>query len=340
MEFKKEDNEIQWQKEQEREKRAFDFDAFLGAENLDDKVTDVTDGKDLLEPDAFDHFAPDYIPRRPYDSEHGRHEAPEPENFQPEQPLSPTPEAAKTGMDPNDPRYAAPERPHVVVADPHAKKVYVSPVGDDYEPSRTSSGRGGGKGGIIGVLVVLAVIAVVLLVKIGGSSGSSDEAEATPKATSPTVATEAVQNTEAPVPTQTAETTKKNYTITVTAGSGGSISPSGAVNVEEGGSQTFAILPNSGYVISQVLVDGTAVEPSDSYTFSNVTGGHTIYAVFQAAATDTPAPTVTPEPTAAPTPEPTPEPTPDPTEPPQAEEPVTEPAGEEQSEQMTLPGDE
>jgi hypothetical protein len=108
------------------------------------------------------------------------------------------------------------------------------------------------------------------------------------------------------------------------------------VNVEEGGSQTFAILPNSGYVISQVLVDGTAVEPSDSYTFSNVTGGHTIYAVFQAAATDTPTPTATPAPTA----EPTPEPTPEPTEPPQAEESVTEPVGEEQSEQMTLPGDE
>ncbi|MEJ2041621.1 MAG: fibronectin type III domain-containing protein, partial [Desulfosarcinaceae bacterium] len=46
------------------------------------------------------------------------------------------------------------------------------------------------------------------------------------------------------------------HTITATAQSGGSISPSGAVTIEEGQSQTFIIIPDAPQVISNVLVDG------------------------------------------------------------------------------------
>ncbi len=70
------------------------------------------------------------------------------------------------------------------------------------------------------------------------------------------------------------------YTVTGTAGAGGSISPSGSVNVTQGTSQTFAIAANSGYSISDVKVDGVSQKAVSSYTFSNVTTSHTITASF------------------------------------------------------------
>lgn len=70
------------------------------------------------------------------------------------------------------------------------------------------------------------------------------------------------------------------YTITASAGTGGSISPSGSVSVVQGGNQTFSITPSSGYQISSVTVDGSSVGAVSSYTFSNVTANHTISASF------------------------------------------------------------
>ncbi|MCX6344461.1 MAG: hypothetical protein NT018_05225 [Armatimonadetes bacterium] len=70
------------------------------------------------------------------------------------------------------------------------------------------------------------------------------------------------------------------YTITASAGTGGSISPTGAVAVNYGASQTFTFPPNVGYVISQVTVDSVNQGALSSYTFSNVTAAHTISATF------------------------------------------------------------
>jgi len=70
------------------------------------------------------------------------------------------------------------------------------------------------------------------------------------------------------------------FTITATAGANGSISPSGEVSVEAGGSQTFTITPNEGYKIADVLVDGESVGAVSSYTFSGVQAKHTIEATF------------------------------------------------------------
>ena len=75
--------------------------------------------------------------------------------------------------------------------------------------------------------------------------------------------------------------TQISYTITATAGTGGSISPSGTVTVPHGGSQAFTITPNAGYVIADVLVDGSSVGAVSSYTFTNVTSNHTIHATFR-----------------------------------------------------------
>ena len=73
---------------------------------------------------------------------------------------------------------------------------------------------------------------------------------------------------------------KDTYTITASAGSGGSISPSGANSVAYGGSQSFTITPGEGYEIQSVMVDGQNVGAVSSYTFDNVQRDHNISAVF------------------------------------------------------------
>src|SRR5262249_11765662 len=62
-----------------------------------------------------------------------------------------------------------------------------------------------------------------------------------------------------------------NNTITASAGSGGTISPSGSVTVPFGGNQTFTISANACFSIADVLVDGSSVGAVASYTFTNVT---------------------------------------------------------------------
>ncbi|MGC9966413.1 MAG: hypothetical protein ABSE08_13505, partial [Syntrophobacteraceae bacterium] len=77
--------------------------------------------------------------------------------------------------------------------------------------------------------------------------------------------------------------TPATYNISATAGSNGSVSPSGSVAVKSGASQTFAVAPSTGCQISSVLVDGASVGALTSYTFSNVVTSHTISATFTAA---------------------------------------------------------
>jgi len=74
--------------------------------------------------------------------------------------------------------------------------------------------------------------------------------------------------------------TPSSYTIIASAGTGGTISPSGNVSVTGGSNRTYTITPNSGYRISAVNVDGTSVGAVSSYTFYNVTAAHTISATF------------------------------------------------------------
>lgn len=72
------------------------------------------------------------------------------------------------------------------------------------------------------------------------------------------------------------------YSITAKSGANGSISPSGTTSVMQTGSKTYTIKPNNGYAVSDVLVDGASVGAVTSYTFSNVTGNHSISASFRA----------------------------------------------------------
>ena len=83
---------------------------------------------------------------------------------------------------------------------------------------------------------------------------------------------------------ETGEAAQK-YTITATAGEGGSITPNGDVSVKEGASQTFAITADNGYEIADVLVDGNSVGAVETYTFDEVKANHTITVSFNKTAT-------------------------------------------------------
>ncbi len=74
--------------------------------------------------------------------------------------------------------------------------------------------------------------------------------------------------------------TPTGYTITSTAGAGGSITPPGVISVSEGGNQTFNFTPDSCSQINDVLVDGISEGSITTYTFTDVQENHTIQISF------------------------------------------------------------
>lgn len=71
-----------------------------------------------------------------------------------------------------------------------------------------------------------------------------------------------------------------SYTISASAGTGGSISPLGMINVTENTDQAFAITPDANFQIADVLVDSVSVGAVASYNFAAVTANHSISATF------------------------------------------------------------
>lgn len=72
------------------------------------------------------------------------------------------------------------------------------------------------------------------------------------------------------------------YTIQASAGNGGTITPSGLINVTHGGTQNFTITPANGYHIAAIYVDGEAAAVANQYTFASIDANHTIHAMFEA----------------------------------------------------------
>lgn len=70
------------------------------------------------------------------------------------------------------------------------------------------------------------------------------------------------------------------FTITASAGEGGSISDEGDTVVTEGESKTYTITADDGYKIADVIVNGESVGAVDTYTFENVSANATIEATF------------------------------------------------------------
>jgi Glycosyl hydrolase family 48/Secretion system C-terminal sorting domain/Divergent InlB B-repeat domain len=90
---------------------------------------------------------------------------------------------------------------------------------------------------------------------------------------------------------ETSSTTSWN--ITASAGTNGTISPSGVVSVPNGTNKTFTITANAGYQINDILVNGISVGAVATYTFTNVTSNQTITASFKIIETNSPIITAT-----------------------------------------------
>ena len=74
-------------------------------------------------------------------------------------------------------------------------------------------------------------------------------------------------------------TAKGPYTITTLPGAGGTMSPSNPP-VACGAEQKIAIVPDHCFLIASVTVDGVAVAVTNTVTFTNVQGTHTVEATF------------------------------------------------------------
>ncbi len=72
-----------------------------------------------------------------------------------------------------------------------------------------------------------------------------------------------------------------SYIITASASPGGAISPSGAISVVAGGSQTFTMTPDdTSHVLWSLVVDGVEGPALSVYSFNGVNANHTIHANF------------------------------------------------------------
>ena len=80
-----------------------------------------------------------------------------------------------------------------------------------------------------------------------------------------------------------AEFKKAESAITASAGSGGKIAPEGTVTVRNGDSPTFEFMPDRGYAVKDVKVDGESKGPLTVYQFESVDADHTIQVEFEQA---------------------------------------------------------
>ena len=83
---------------------------------------------------------------------------------------------------------------------------------------------------------------------------------------------------------KTTEAPATEFTISATAGANGRINPKGNLTVGKGKDYEFNFLPNEGYVVAKVYIDGveTKVE-NNKYTFKGVDANHTISVTFEQA---------------------------------------------------------
>ena len=78
---------------------------------------------------------------------------------------------------------------------------------------------------------------------------------------------------------------QSEFTVVATAGSNGTISPSGTSRVVSGGSITYTITPNDCFRVSSVAVDGGHRNTQTSFFFPSITANRTIHATFASTST-------------------------------------------------------
>ncbi len=72
----------------------------------------------------------------------------------------------------------------------------------------------------------------------------------------------------------------QQFDITATATDGGVITPAGVSKVKYSNDLTYTIMPDDGYVIADVIVDGESIGAVSVYKFDNVRKDHEIIAIF------------------------------------------------------------
>ncbi|ETR71940.1 MAG: hypothetical protein OMM_02102 [Candidatus Magnetoglobus multicellularis str. Araruama] len=70
--------------------------------------------------------------------------------------------------------------------------------------------------------------------------------------------------------------------VETTVQGSGAIDPSGTIPLTKGQNQTFSIIPDAGYFIQSLIIDGLSVSPQNTWTFWDIQTAHTIDAIFQA----------------------------------------------------------
>ncbi|WP_195267999.1 Ig-like domain-containing protein [Eubacterium sp. 1001713B170207_170306_E7] len=98
-------------------------------------------------------------------------------------------------------------------------------------------------------------------------------------------------------PVLTPKNPARVFSITATAGSGGTVAPAGTVTVKEGENMHFTISPDPGCQIRDVLADGVSVGEVSEYSFTAVSADHTLTAYFEPQSRPSPTP---PKPTPGP----------------------------------------
>ncbi len=73
---------------------------------------------------------------------------------------------------------------------------------------------------------------------------------------------------------------EKSYKISVRTSEGGSVSPYGTILALAGKDQTLTFVPDDGYRVSALYIDGSRVPTAESYTFKRVNSTHTVEVIF------------------------------------------------------------
>ena len=74
------------------------------------------------------------------------------------------------------------------------------------------------------------------------------------------------------------------FTVSATAGAGGSVSPAGTTSVAQGANVLISVTPDPNFQISAVAIDGVPSGAPASVSFTNITANHTLAATFRDAA--------------------------------------------------------
>lgn len=150
-------------------------------------------------------------------------------------------------------------------------------------------------GYVVGIGVLLFVLFLVFCITTGILPWRESYAEEPRPSQNVTVITNTTtptpENETPPQPTQTPtptpETTpgtldeeKPTYTVTVTFSKGGTAIPYGMSAIVENGSMEVVAVPDEGYAVENMVLDGVNLGPVTSYTLENVTANHSIYISF------------------------------------------------------------